>query len=248
MTNEIIHHISKHRSIRSYSQEAIDDKLVEDIIKSGQMAPSSINGQQVSVIIIKNKIKRGEFATLAGGQPWIEQAPVFLIFAMDYYRASLAAKKWKRDFNFIRSSTALLTGALDCGLFMQNCINAAESFGLGTVPIGGIQQNIDKVVEILELPSYVFPLAGLCLGYPQYSAGQKPRFPYKLIAHKEVYNQENVKQHIDSYDEVLANYLEETGRIEQEVNWSHNTSNYYQSNYAPKETMVLRKQGFTLED
>ncbi len=247
MSNDIIRHISKHRSVRSYTQEHIDEKIIEDIIKAGQMAPSSINGQQVSVIIIKDKQKKVELAKLAGNQPWVEQAPVFFILAMDFHRASIAAEKWNRNFDFVKSSSALLTGALDCGLFMQNCINAAEGFGLGTVPIGGIHLNIDKVAKLLELPSYVFPIVGLCLGYPQYSPGQKPRFPYELIAHNETYNQKNIRQHIDIYDDILSTFLEKIDRVEQEINWSHNTSAYYQNIYAPKETETLKSQGFDLE-
>ncbi len=248
MTTDIINHISKHRSIRSYKSEPIDETILEQIISAGQMAPSSINGQQVSVIVVKDIQKKSKLAALSGGQPWIEQAPVFLIFAMDFHRASIAAQKWNRPFDFVKSSTALLTGALDCGLFMQNCINAAESLGLGTVPIGGIQLKIDEVITLLELPSFVFPLSGLCLGYPQYSPDKKPRFPYQAIAHKEIYDTDNAKHYIDEYDGILASYLEKIGRAKQEVNWSHNTSNYYQSNYAPKETESLKKQGFLLED
>ncbi len=248
MTNEIINHISKHRSIRSYTDQDVSEEVIESIIKAGQMAPSSINGQQVSVIIVKDKQKKQQLAALAGGQPWIEQAPVFMVFVMDFYRASLAAKKWGRPFDFVKSSTAILTGAFDGGLFMQNCINAAESYGLGTVPIGGIHLHIHEVIDILELPSYVFPLAGLCVGHPQYSSEKKPRFPYELIAHKEVYNTENTAEYMEIYDTKLAHFLEKIGRVKQEVNWSHNTSAYYQSNYAPEETKALKRQGLSLED
>ncbi len=246
---DMINLIMNHRSIRSYdSQKNVNDEDLKMIIEAGQMAPNSVHGQQVTVIAVRDAERKNHLAELSGNQPWIKQAPIFLIFTMDYYRASLAAKKWARSFDFVKSSTSLLTGALDTGLFMQNVINAAESLGLGTVPIGGIHLNIDKVTKYLDLPKYVFPLAGLCVGYPLHPAGRKPRMPYNAILHKEVYDKTDTQAMIDDYDEELAAYLGGIGRADLEISWSHNTSNYYQSNYAPLETPTLKKQGFLLED
>ncbi|MFV0321735.1 MAG: NADPH-dependent oxidoreductase [Alphaproteobacteria bacterium] len=246
---DVIDLIMNHRSIRAYDNERnVSDADLKRILKAGQMAPNSIHGQQVSVIVVRDKERKKYLAELAGNQPWIKHAPVFLIFVMDYYRAYLAAQKWKRPFDFVNSSTALLTGALDVGLFMQNVINAAESIGLGTVPIGGIQPTVDQVTAYLELPQYVFPLAGLCVGYPAHPSGRKPRLPYNAVVHYEAYDISDTQEHIDDYDEEFAAYLGGIGRGDLEVSWSHNTSNYYQSNYAPQETPTLKKQGFKLED
>lgn len=247
--SEVINLMMNHRSIRAYDTERnVGETDLKLILKAGQMAPNSIHGQQVSVIVIRDKERKKHLAELSGGQPWIKQAPVFLIFVMDYYRAYLAAKKWKRSFDFVHSSTALLTGALDVGLFMQNVINAAESIGLGTVPIGGIQPMIDQVTEYLELPQYVFPLAGLCVGYAAHPSGRKPRMPYNAVVHREAYDTADMQDYIDDYDEEFAAYLGGIGRDDLEVSWSHNTSNYYQSNYAPCETPTLKKQGFKLTE
>lgn len=49
---------------------------------------------------------------------------------------------------------------------------AAESFGLGTVPIGDIQLHAFEAIWELNLPQYVVPMLGLCVGYPGVSGGR----------------------------------------------------------------------------
>ena len=89
--NEVIRTFMNHRSIRSYKNEMIKDKDLDTIIRAAQAAPSSINGQQVSIIAVKDIERKAKIAEFAGGQKWIEEAPVFLVFASDFYRAKLAA-------------------------------------------------------------------------------------------------------------------------------------------------------------
>ena len=68
---------------------------------------------------------------------------------------------------------------------MENAIVAAESMGLGTCCIGGIRQASLSFVKELNLPKYVFPVIGLCLGYPDDDPGIKPRLSKKLFFLKE---------------------------------------------------------------
>ena len=47
----------------------------------------------------------------------------------------------------------------------QNVVVAAESLGIGTVYLGSILNDIEKLCELLKLPKYTFPVVGLALGY-----------------------------------------------------------------------------------
>ena len=93
LMNQVIETFMNHRSIRSYKEDMITDEDLDMIIRAAQAAPSSINGQQVSIIAVKDKEKKAKIAKLTGDQAWIDQAPVFLLFASDFYRAKLAAEK-----------------------------------------------------------------------------------------------------------------------------------------------------------
>ncbi len=240
--NPVLDVLMQHRSVRAYDDKPVADADLAEILAAAQMAPSSINGQQVSIIKITEASLKERICMLAKEQQWIKQAPVFLVFCMDFYRASLAAKKWKRSFDFAASQTALMVGVFDAGLMMQNTIIAAESKGLGTVPIGGIHPKIDEVAQLLKLPEYVFPVCGLCLGYAASRSEQtKPRLPMNAVIHDHHYKTEHLSELIDQYDETIIDYLQKIDRLEHEISWTHNVSSYYQQDYAPVIPATLKK-------
>lgn len=96
--NELINRIKNHRSIRSYTGEEVKSEHLKEIIESAIMAPTSINGQQWSIIIVKDKEKKDKIAELCGGQPWISKSSVFMIFLMDYYK--IAKKNGRKRSSF----------------------------------------------------------------------------------------------------------------------------------------------------
>ncbi len=61
---------------------------------------------------------------------------------------------------------SLLLGTLDAALAAQNAVVALESLGLGSVYIGAIRNDIEGVAKELGLPPQVYPVFGLCVGYP----------------------------------------------------------------------------------
>ncbi len=241
--NETIRKIQDHRSIRSFKDQKIDEATINEILKSAQAMPNSINGQQSSVIVVKDKVKKAKIAALAGGQTWVDDAPVLMVFVADFYKTHLGAQKNNLEQVIHESVEGTLVGAVDVGLNMGAAIIAAESLGLGIVPIGGIRRDPALMIELLELPEYTFPVAALAVGYPKDNSHKKPRMPFETFKFDEKYQVEGLKEAIDSYDEQMVPYLKEIGR-EQEVNWSVSTSNTYKSVYFPKVQPVLKDQGF----
>lgn len=86
---------------------------------------------------------------------------------MDFYRAKLAAEKHQKQLQIVDDIEAILIGSTDVGIALGGAVVAAESMGLGTVPIGGIRRDPQIFVELLNLPEYVFPVCGLSIGYPK---------------------------------------------------------------------------------
>ena len=82
--NEIIHNIKNHRSIRNFETTAVDDTILDEILHAAQAMPNSINGQQTSVIVVKDKATKKKISELSGNQTWIDEAPVFLVFIMEH--------------------------------------------------------------------------------------------------------------------------------------------------------------------
>ena len=232
--NNTIEVIKNHRSIRQYLDKDIPNEIVDEIVKAAQAMPNSINGQQTSVIVVRDKAKREKLAELVGNQPYVAKAPVFLIFVMDFYRTSLAGEKTGFKQVIHESVEGINAGAVDVGIALGASVIAAESLGLGTVPIGGVRKNPEEVIELLGLPKYTFPLVGLVVGYPENESHKKPRVPFNTFRHNEKYDITAVDNSINPYDEEMSAYLNEIGRAEQEVNWSTTTSRIYQSIYYPK--------------
>lgn len=243
--NQTIESILNHRSIRSYTNQIIDDNTLNSILDCAQAAPSSINGQQMSVIVVKDQKVKDQIAELTGGQTWISQAPVFLVFVADFYRAKLASDLNNQELALTNNVESTLVASVDAGLAMGNTIAAAESLGLGTVCIGGIRNAPDKIIELLNLPEYTFPLSGLCVGY--YSSDnvpdKKPRLPKDAVIHNEVYDHE-LTETIKEYDTVITNYMAARPATGQTHDWSGFTSHIYNHVYFPKVSPVMKQQKF----
>ncbi|WP_347562697.1 NADPH-dependent oxidoreductase [Clostridium sp. HBUAS56010] len=244
MMNDTIKVIQDHRSIRNFLDKDVDDSTIDEILKSAQSMPNSINGQQTSVIVIRDKKKKARIAELCGNQHWIEEAPVFLVFIMDFYKTDLAAKKNGLTQVAHESVEGIITGSFDGGLLMGGAIISAESLGLGIVPIGGVRKNPQELIELLNLPEYTYPLVGLAVGYPKDHSHKKPRMPFETFRHNESYKAEGMEEVIDQYDHDMESYLKEQG-LEKEGNWSKLTSRIYQSVYYPEVYPTLKSQKFS---
>lgn len=236
--------IKNHRSIRNYLDQDISEDVLQQVLEATHAMPTSINGQQVSLVVIRDKDMRTQLARLCGGQAWVAKAPVFVLFVADFYKTSLAA-----DLNNVQqviheSAEGELVGVLDCGIALGGMIVAAESLGLGIVPIGGIRKNAKEIIKLLGLPKYTFPVNGLCLGYAADESHLKPRLPISSFVHYEKYQRSNLVEDIKAYDEQMSVYLQQINRSE-EVNWSKRTSDVYQQVYFPNVKQDLKDQGFS---
>ena len=95
---------------------------------------------------------------------------------------------------------AFFNATSDAALVLQNLIRAASAAGLGVCPISVIRNHATRIAELLALPDYVFPLAGLCLGWPSQGGFVSLRLPMALTVHVDRYNDTNLAAEIDGYD------------------------------------------------
>lgn len=233
--NDTLKTMAAHRSIRKYTKQAIPDDLLNEIINSARQAPTSSNLQAYSIIVIKEQGKKDKLAKLCGDQPWISLCPVFLAICPDLYRLEKMAKQQGYDIND-RYIEIFIVATVDAALVAQNILTGAESCGLGGVMIGGIRNNPDKVAMLLQLPDKVYPLMGMCLGYPDQEPILKPRLQPEIIIHHEKYDDTRLDELLDEYDRIIqATGLYEgprrkvpspTGKVvmDNEYSWREHTS------------------------
>lgn len=206
--------LCSHRSIRAFTEQGIDDAQRRAIIAAAQAASTSSFLQCSSIVRITDRAKRSALAELAGGQSWVTDAPEFWVFCADFNRHLQICPDAQ-----LGRAEQLLLGCVDTALMAQNAMVAAESLGLGGVFIGGIRNNIADVTALLELPKFVLPLFGFCIGYPSASPDVKPRMPQAMLVHENSYHQVD-KTVLAEYDQQITEYYQQRDSNQRSETWS----------------------------
>ena len=243
--NETVRLLQAHHSSRSYKSDAVPAEILDAIIESAHRAPTSINSQQISLVVVRDAASRARIAEIAGGQPWIAQAPVFIAVVADFYKTGLAVEKAGAHQVFQRSLEAIFSAVTDAGIAMATLMTAARALGLGIVPIGGIRRKPQAMIDLLGLPPNTFPVGGVVLGYVVEEASQNPRMPIGSFRHEEKYHAEPLMPAIDAYDRTLQDYWLKIGRADG-LTWSANMAQHY-STFSRRIKSVAERQGFTIE-
>ena len=242
--NETVRLLQAHHSSRSYKTDSIPEEILEAIIECAHRAPTSTNSQEVSLVVVRNADSRARIAEIAGGQPWIAKAPVFIAVVVDLYKTGLGVEKAGAEQVFQRTLEGVLAAVSDAGIAMATLMAAARAFGLGIVPIGGIRRDPQAMIDLLELPPNTFPVDGVVLGYVAEESSQKPRMTIESFRHDEKYHPETLQPAIDAYDRTLQEYWQEIGRTDG-FSWSANMAQHY-STFSRLIKSVAQKQGFTI--
>jgi FMN reductase [NAD(P)H] len=241
--NSIIKNFISHKSERSFKDQPVDDEVLNRIISTAYHAPTSINSQQVSVVVTRNAEKRARISEIAGGQPWIAKAPVFITFVLDMHKSYTAMAAVGQTQIAHQSIESIVSGSTDVGIALGSVMAAARAEGLGIVPIGGIRRDPQALISLLELPELTFPVAGVVIGYVDQPSHMKPRLPMETFRHEEAYRSEGMAEQIAKYNDVMVQHWKDIGRNDGE-SWSESVSGYYKNIYFPEVLPGLKKQGF----
>ncbi len=242
--NSIIDLITSHRSIRKFTNQSIGADMLEQLLLAGSAASTSSYIQAVSIIRVIDTEKRLKLVELAGGQKYIASAAEFLIFCADLHRNSKRASNENIEGDFAWAEQ-FIAATVDVALFSQNVVIAAQSAGLGCCYIGGIRNNPEEVSELLELPNLVYPVFGLCLGYPDQKPEVKPRLPLSVTVQddKHVWN-ERTETEIDSFDEKVKEYYIKRTAGKLDHSWSKQIAKQAATQSRPFMLEFLNSKGF----
>lgn len=205
--NDVLELLYRHRSVRRFTADAVDDATVTAIVAAAQSAATSSNLQAWSVIEVRDPARADAIATLAGDQDFIRDAAVFLVFVADWARARHIAADRSASADAVDYLESTLVGFVDAALAAQNAVVAAESLGLGTVYVGSVRNAPERIGELLALPAGAFPVVGLAIGHPSPddTAGIKPRLRQDVVRHRERYRPVSVHA-VDGYEEAVREY------------------------------------------
>ena len=182
--NSWIRQVLLRRTQRRYSDRAVPEAMVRLVLAAAFSASSKSDYQQATVIRVEDRAQRDKLAALIPDMPWIGNAPVFLVFLGDARRLERISQHPVAN----GSLEGFFNATVDAALALQTCTLAAEALGLGTCPISVLRNRIEAVGDILALPDKVFPVAGLCLGYPAQEGFISMRLPPEANVHRDRYD------------------------------------------------------------
>jgi len=175
------------RTIRKYSSEPVEDKLLNNLLKKACRASTTGNMQVYSVIITRDPSKKSELAPLHFNQGMVTEAPVVLTFCADFNRFN----KWCRERNAeprYDNFLSFFTAAIDALLVAQTLCIVAEAEGLGICYLGTTTYMAHEIIKVLNLPKGVVPVTTVTLGWPAEKPEQVDRLPLEAVIHKETYH------------------------------------------------------------
>lgn len=208
--NPTITTIRAHRSIRKFMDQPVPTDHIQEALLAGQAASTSSAVQSYSVLHITDSPKRQAIADLCGPQQKVHDCGAFFAICADNRRHMLMHEHANKTFD--QRLEAFLVAIVDATLFAQNFVLAFESMGYGTCYIGGLRNNLPDVTALLNLPTGVFPVYGVCVGVPDESPSHRPRLDPSAIMHENEYpSVEQVLDDIHAYDEIYAQYLSDRG-------------------------------------
>jgi len=188
-----------HRSHRRFADHAVAPALLELLFACALSAPSKSDLQQADIVRVADRARIKAIADGIPDMPWIANAPVFLVFCGNNRRIRQIGE-WRGKPFANEHLDHFMNAAVDAGIVMTSFIRAAEAVGLGCCPISAVRNQPEATSRLLDLPAGVFPVAGLCVGYPAEEGRITPRLSLQVTVHTDRYDEAGLKEKIEAYD------------------------------------------------
>jgi FMN reductase [NAD(P)H] len=187
------------RTHRGYLDRPVPPPLLQFLCRAALSASSKSDFQQATVIEVADPSRRAALAEPFPAMPWIGAAPHFLVFLGDARRLErVGALRGHPQPN--TGLEGFFNATVDAALALQTFILCAESAGLGCCPISVLRNQAPLVGRVLDLPRGVFPVAGLCLGWPAGEGHLSMRLPPAVTLARDRYDDAALATHLDGYD------------------------------------------------
>ncbi len=202
--NDTMRLLFERASCRTFQDKPIEDNILNDIINAGLHGATGGNLQPYSIIKITSKERKSRLVDECGMQNIVANAPVNLLFCIDWRRLGQWAEASHAPFTATKSYRHFWIALQDTIICAQNICTAADTLGLGSVYIGTVESCFMEIKEICSIPSGVFPVVLLSLGYPTKYPEPRRKLGPQAIVHEEVYQdlpiEENLRLHGEKYE------------------------------------------------
>lgn len=242
-------YIITRKTIRKYSDKPVSDELLDRMLAEAMRTQTMGNLQLYSVVVTRSDEMKRKLAPAHFNQPMVTEAPVVLTVCADFNRTTKWAECRKAHPGY-DNILSFLNAATDALLYTQTFCNLADEEGLGYCYLGTTVYNPQMIIDTLQLPRLVMPVATITLGWPDENPPLTDRLPLRSIVHSETYT-DYTPQTIDEYyapkenlpenqEFLKINNKETLAQIFTDIRYTR------EANEAMSATMLeaLRKQGF----
>jgi nitroreductase/FMN reductase [NAD(P)H] len=243
----------EHCTHRKWTERSITPDLLRLLSAAALSTPSKSDLQQTDIVHVVDAAKRKAIVALIEDMDWIMEAPVFLVFCGNNRRLRLLSQ-WRGTPFPNDHLDQFFNAACDAAIVMASFVQAAEAVGLGCCPISHVRNHAEEVSALLALPQWVFPFAGLCVGYPARGNRVTPRLPLEVTLHTDRYQESALAQEIDRYDarrHVLQPYARqrdpERFGLASFYGWSTDKARQYAVAERENFGAFVRRRGFRLD-
>ena len=137
-------------SVRRYSDRAVEDEKVHQVLEAGRLAPSASNRQEWRFVVVTDGKKRARLGKAAAGQKFVGTAPCVIACCAE------------TDYHEMKCGQ--MTYPIDLAIAIDHMTLRAVELGLGTCWIGAFYE--DEVKKVLNIPEDIRVVELLPLGYP----------------------------------------------------------------------------------
>jgi nitroreductase len=163
--------IKNRHSIRTFSNQPVEDEKLQHILETANLAPSAGNLQAYEIYVVTDAKKRDGLSCAALAQEYVAVAPVALVFC---------THPELTEGRYTERGTRLYT-VQDATIACSFAMLAATNLGLGSVWVGTFDEKVVRLV--IGAPDSQVPVVILAIGYAAEFPEQHPRRPLDQLAH-----------------------------------------------------------------
>lgn len=160
--NPTIKTIHNRKSVRKFTDRKVSKEILEELVRAGMAAPSAVNLQPWAFIAIDDEKILGQLHDTLPYAKMLKKAAI-VVCGDSSKKTHSNRQYWVQD----------------CSAATENILLAAEALELGAVwtAVYPVDDRMNAVAEIMNLPNHIIPHSVIPIGYP--ASDNKPVVKWK---------------------------------------------------------------------